>query len=223
MLLGMLPVAISTAWGVSYLVAGSFRRHSLAAVGMIVATATISAPATVAVAAYVASGLTLGWTLSRRLRFDAVLAAGLLPMVLVVVTTLAPVSSEDLLTEYGRNLTEALRQSLPTGGDEAARQTLIDEYERVITSTTRLLVQIWPAVIFAGLVGEVGLVMVLVRWLAILAAKHLGVRMVINTDAHHLDQLHLIRFGISQARRGWAEKQDIINTWPVGELLKMMK
>jgi DNA polymerase (family 10) len=57
----------------------------------------------------------------------------------------------------------------------------------------------------------------------ILAAKQLGIRMVINTDAHQVDQLHLIRFGISQARRGWAEKKDVINAWPVDELLKMMK
>jgi DNA polymerase (family X) len=57
----------------------------------------------------------------------------------------------------------------------------------------------------------------------ILAAKHQGVRMVINTDAHQVDQLHLISFGISQARRGWAEKRDIINAWPVGELLALLK
>jgi DNA polymerase (family 10) len=57
----------------------------------------------------------------------------------------------------------------------------------------------------------------------ILAAKQAGIKMVINTDTHHVDQLHLMSFGISQARRGWAEKQDIINAWPVAELLQMMK
>lgn len=57
----------------------------------------------------------------------------------------------------------------------------------------------------------------------ILAAKQAGVKMVINTDAHQVDQLRLIKFGISQARRGWAEKEDIINAWPVEELLKMVK
>ncbi|MEW6386365.1 MAG: DNA polymerase/3'-5' exonuclease PolX [Thermodesulfobacteriota bacterium] len=57
----------------------------------------------------------------------------------------------------------------------------------------------------------------------ILAAKQAGVKMVINTDAHQVDQLRLIKFGISQARRGWAEKKDIINAWPVEELLKMVK
>jgi len=43
-------------------------------------------------------------------------------------------------------------------------------------------------------------------------AKDAGVKMVINTDSHHKEQLKYMEFGIYQARRGWAEKQDIINT-----------
>jgi DNA polymerase (family 10) len=57
----------------------------------------------------------------------------------------------------------------------------------------------------------------------IFAAKQAGIKMVINTDSHNLNQLHLISFGLSQARRGWAEKQDIINAWPVEKLLRMLK
>jgi DNA polymerase (family 10) len=53
--------------------------------------------------------------------------------------------------------------------------------------------------------------------------KSLGIKMVINTDAHQVDQLRLMRFGIAQARRGWAEKEDIINAWPVEKLLQMLK
>jgi DNA polymerase (family 10) len=54
-------------------------------------------------------------------------------------------------------------------------------------------------------------------------AKEMGVKMVINTDAHHKDQLRFIEFGIAQARRGWAEKEDIINCWPFEKLLKFLK
>jgi len=50
-------------------------------------------------------------------------------------------------------------------------------------------------------------------------AKNAGVKMIINTDAHHKNQLNLIKFGISQARRGWAEKKDTINTQPLEKLL----
>ncbi len=50
-------------------------------------------------------------------------------------------------------------------------------------------------------------------------AKNLGVKMIINTDAHRKDQLRFIEYGIAQARRGWAEKKDIINTKPLSKLL----
>jgi DNA polymerase (family 10) len=51
-------------------------------------------------------------------------------------------------------------------------------------------------------------------------AREEGVKMAINTDSHNPSQLHYIEYGISQARRGWAEKEDIINCWPVEKLLK---
>jgi len=58
--------------------------------------------------------------------------------------------------------------------------------------------------------------------LNILRAKRAGVKMVINTDAHNVEQLHLIKFGVAQARRGWAARAEVINTWPVEELLKLL-
>ena len=51
-------------------------------------------------------------------------------------------------------------------------------------------------------------------------AKEMGVKMVINTDSHQKDQMIMIEFGIAQARRGWAEKKDIINTQPLNKLLE---
>ena len=50
-----------------------------------------------------------------------------------------------------------------------------------------------------------------------------GVKLVINTDSHHLDQLRFMELGISQARRGWAAKKDIVNAWPLEKLLKFFK
>jgi len=50
-----------------------------------------------------------------------------------------------------------------------------------------------------------------------------GVKLVINTDSHHRDHLQLMRFGIAQARRGWATKNDIINTWPIEKLIEFFK
>ncbi len=54
-------------------------------------------------------------------------------------------------------------------------------------------------------------------------AKEAGVKMVIDTDSHRKDQLYFMEYGISQARRGWCEKKDVINAWPLGKMLKMLK
>jgi len=54
-------------------------------------------------------------------------------------------------------------------------------------------------------------------------AKEVGVKMVINTDSHHISQMRFIEFGIAQARRGWAEKEDIVNTQPLEKLLSFFK
>jgi DNA polymerase (family X) len=47
-------------------------------------------------------------------------------------------------------------------------------------------------------------------------AKELGLKLAISTDAHSVANLDLMRFGIDQARRGWLEPDDILNTrsWP---------
>ena len=41
-------------------------------------------------------------------------------------------------------------------------------------------------------------------------AKELGIKFAINTDSHASDQMDLMRYGVAMARRGWAEKNDII-------------
>lgn len=52
---------------------------------------------------------------------------------------------------------------------------------------------------------------------------HSGVKMIINTDSHRKEQLNLMEYGVGQARRGWAEKSDIINTNSVEKLLEYFK
>ena len=50
-----------------------------------------------------------------------------------------------------------------------------------------------------------------------------GVKMCINCDGHLFSHYDYLRYGIAQARRGWAEKKDIINAWPLEKMLKMLK
>lgn len=50
-----------------------------------------------------------------------------------------------------------------------------------------------------------------------------GVKLVINTDSHSAQHLKLMRFGVSVARRGWAQRQDIVNTLPLAKIEGIMK
>jgi DNA polymerase (family X) len=54
-------------------------------------------------------------------------------------------------------------------------------------------------------------------------AKQRGVKIVINTDSHHISHLDKIRFGIMQARRAWLTKNDVLNTLPPAAFAKAMK
>ena len=49
-----------------------------------------------------------------------------------------------------------------------------------------------------------------------------GVKMIINTDSHALYQMDLMRFGVAVARRGWAEKTDIVNTLCYDKIEKLL-
>jgi DNA polymerase (family 10) len=50
-----------------------------------------------------------------------------------------------------------------------------------------------------------------------------GVRIAVDSDAHDADAFATLRWGIGQARRGWAEKKDVINTRPWRQMLKLLK
>ncbi len=55
-----------------------------------------------------------------------------------------------------------------------------------------------------------------------LAREH-GVKVVINTDAHHIADLAKIKYGILQARRAWLTPEDVLNTLPLERFAKAMK
>lgn len=51
-------------------------------------------------------------------------------------------------------------------------------------------------------------------------AKEKGVKVAINSDAHQAGDMLLMEYGVFNARRGWLEASDVINTWPLPKLLK---
>jgi DNA polymerase (family 10) len=53
------------------------------------------------------------------------------------------------------------------------------------------------------------------------AVKH-GCVFTVNTDAHSISEMDSIRYGVSVARRGWAGKRDIINTFGYNEIRKWL-
>ena len=54
-------------------------------------------------------------------------------------------------------------------------------------------------------------------------AKQHGVKIVINTDSHHTSHMEKLRYGVTQARRAWLTKDDVLNTLPAQKFAKAMK
>ena len=54
-------------------------------------------------------------------------------------------------------------------------------------------------------------------------AVEAGVKLAVDSDAHSVNHMRFLDFGVAQARRGWAEKKDVINTRPLKEFLKCLK
>lgn len=54
-------------------------------------------------------------------------------------------------------------------------------------------------------------------------AVEAGVKLVIDSDAHHVGHFRVLSYGIAQARRGWARREDILNTLPCEEFLAHLK
>jgi DNA polymerase (family 10) len=53
-------------------------------------------------------------------------------------------------------------------------------------------------------------------------ARAAGVKIVISTDAHRSAELDYMSYGVDQARRGWLEKEDIANTYPIEAFLRLL-
>lgn len=54
-------------------------------------------------------------------------------------------------------------------------------------------------------------------------AKEMGIKISLGTDAHGLNELLWMKFGVATCRRGWLEKEDVVNTYPLQKLLSMRK
>jgi DNA polymerase (family 10) len=57
----------------------------------------------------------------------------------------------------------------------------------------------------------------------VLWARRHGVRFAIDTDAHAVGHLDMMRFGVATAQRGWLTKDDVINAWPITKLQRFLR
>jgi DNA polymerase (family 10) len=55
------------------------------------------------------------------------------------------------------------------------------------------------------------------------AARDAGVRVLVNTDAHGVSTLSIVRWGIATARRAWLQREDVANTLPWAEFAPLRK
>lgn len=58
------------------------------------------------------------------------------------------------------------------------------------------------------------------KWIRM--AQEEGVTLAINTDAHSYQMLEHMKYGVGTARRGWAKKETIMNTWPLSQLKEFL-
>jgi DNA polymerase (family 10) len=59
------------------------------------------------------------------------------------------------------------------------------------------------------------------RWLK--KAKEMGIMISLNPDAHSLEGFDDLTYGVMAARKGWLEPQDVLNTYPVAEVARLLK
>jgi DNA polymerase (family 10) len=62
-----------------------------------------------------------------------------------------------------------------------------------------------------------------IDWRHLPRAKELGVKISINPDAHSVEGLHVVPFGVGIARKGWLAKTDVINTLPLAGITSWLK
>ena len=58
------------------------------------------------------------------------------------------------------------------------------------------------------------------RWWKL--ARDLGVKCVINPDAHHTSQFAFLKIGVNIARKGWLRKEDVVNTLPLNKIKEIL-
>src|SRR3989338_1052521 len=57
----------------------------------------------------------------------------------------------------------------------------------------------------------------------ILKAKKFGLKFSVSTDSHAVQNLDFMKYGVGQARRGWLERKDVVNTYSLSQFKKVVR
>ncbi|HFD04615.1 MAG TPA: PHP domain-containing protein, partial [Firmicutes bacterium] len=60
-------------------------------------------------------------------------------------------------------------------------------------------------------------------WREVIKGKREGCKFVISVDAHAVNQIDYLRYGVGIARKGWLERNDVINCMSVNEFDKLIR
>ncbi|NLC44752.1 MAG: PHP domain-containing protein, partial [Clostridiales bacterium] len=59
-------------------------------------------------------------------------------------------------------------------------------------------------------------------WRWVKKAKEMGIRFMVNPDAHSISEISNTSFGVAMARKGWCEKEDLINCLDIDAIYKYL-
>ncbi len=161
---GSLPLVIGIAWVALRLLVPLAVAGGAAAAWAAAAWATASPAATLALAAWVLSGLLAGQGLRAGWRGTLVLMAAATPLALAVFLAIGAAPPERMLEEAGRELVNAARSAAPAGDENAVARA-----EAAVGAAGKFIRQVWPALLALGLLLNAAVMTLVGRWVAMRA------------------------------------------------------
>jgi len=160
-----LILAVAVAWGLALLAGRPRRLAPLAAAGWLAAGLVLLPGATTwTLAGYVVAGLAAGLAVARRWRFDAAVAAVVLPLLPGMVWATLQEPPAELFASMERDMTEVLRENLPAGASEADRDRALETQVRAVRRFVAVMERVYPWFVGQGLLAIAAIVLAVTGW-----------------------------------------------------------
>lgn len=165
-LLLVFPFLVSALWGWA-LLAGRPKKVVAAAAGGLLAVALMWWPQDIVwqVAGNVAAGMAAGLALGSRWRIDAGLAAVTVCLAPVLIWSALQVPLRENMTAFQDSTLQSMEESLWSKLDEPQRTQARLREEARLEDAIEMMARIFPALLAVGVLGQAGLILLLVLWL----------------------------------------------------------